>query len=126
MPDHDQKLAPADASDIAVSVAFALLFSGKKRIHNSDRMTANIAAQRIVRHLREMRIRPDEAASDRRIGTIKSARELASYEARGYEVNDRTAELEAAVRAQDTANRRGATVVEGVCGNQARASRRRH
>jgi hypothetical protein len=48
-----------------------------------------------------MRIRPDEAASDRRIGTIKSARELASYEARGYEVNDRTAGLEAAVRAQD-------------------------
>jgi hypothetical protein len=50
MPD-DQKLTPADASDIAESVAFALLFSGRKRVHDSDRMTASIAAQRIVRHL---------------------------------------------------------------------------
>jgi hypothetical protein len=47
----DQKLMPADASDIAESVAFALMFSGRKRIHDSDRMTAAIAAQRIVRHL---------------------------------------------------------------------------
>ena len=46
-----QKLTPATASDIAESVAFALLFSGKKRVHDSDRMTASIAAQRIVRHL---------------------------------------------------------------------------
>ena len=47
----DEKLTPADASDIAESVAFALLFSGRKRIHDADRMTASIAAQRIVRHL---------------------------------------------------------------------------
>jgi hypothetical protein len=32
---------------------------------------------------------------------LKSARKLAEYAAGGYEVNDRTAELEAAVRAQD-------------------------
>jgi hypothetical protein len=51
MPDPDQKLRPAAASDIAESVAFALLFSGRKRIHDSDRMTASIAADRIVRHL---------------------------------------------------------------------------
>ena len=51
MPDPDAKLTPADANDIAESVAFALLFSGKKRVHDSDRMTASIAAQRIVRHL---------------------------------------------------------------------------
>jgi hypothetical protein len=51
MPDLEEKLTPADASDIAESVAFALLFSGKKRVHDSDRMTASIAAQRIVRHL---------------------------------------------------------------------------
>jgi hypothetical protein len=50
MPD-DEKLTPADASDIAESVAFALMFSGRKRVHESDRMTASIAAQRIVRHL---------------------------------------------------------------------------
>jgi hypothetical protein len=51
MPDDAEKLTPADASDIAESVAFALLFSGKKRVHDSGRMTASIAAQRIVRHL---------------------------------------------------------------------------
>jgi hypothetical protein len=51
MPDDAEKLTPADASDIADSVAFALLFSGRKRVHDSDRMTASIAAQRIVRHL---------------------------------------------------------------------------
>jgi len=51
MPDSDAKLAPADASDIAESISFALLFSGRKRIHDSDRMSASIAADRIVRHL---------------------------------------------------------------------------
>jgi hypothetical protein len=47
----DEKLTPADASDIADSITFALLFSGRKRVHDSDRMTASIVAQRIVRHL---------------------------------------------------------------------------
>jgi hypothetical protein len=51
MPDADDKLTPADASDIADSISFALLFSGKKRVHDGGRMTASIAAQRIVRHL---------------------------------------------------------------------------
>jgi hypothetical protein len=47
----DDRLTPADASDIAESVAFELLFSGKKRVHDSDRMMASISAQQIVRHL---------------------------------------------------------------------------
>jgi hypothetical protein len=51
MPDSDAKLTPADASDIAESIAFSLLFSGKKRVHDTDRLTASVAAQRIVRHL---------------------------------------------------------------------------
>ena len=51
MPDQDEKLTPAAPEDIANSISFALLFSGKKRVHDSDRMTASIAAQRIVRHL---------------------------------------------------------------------------
>ena len=51
MTDDAEKLTPADPSDIANSVAFALLFSGRKRDHDSDRLTASIAAQRIVRHL---------------------------------------------------------------------------
>jgi hypothetical protein len=51
MPDQDEKLTLADAGDTAESIAFALMFSGKKRVHDSDRMTASIAAQRVVRHL---------------------------------------------------------------------------
>jgi hypothetical protein len=51
MPDADEKLTPADPRDIADSISFALLFSGKKRVHDSDRLTASIAAKRIVRHL---------------------------------------------------------------------------
>jgi hypothetical protein len=47
----DDRLTPADPSDIAGSIALALLFSGKKRIHDSDRLTASIAAKYIVRHL---------------------------------------------------------------------------
>jgi hypothetical protein len=51
MPESDPKLTPADASDIAESVAFALLYSGKKRHHDNDRLTAEVAARQIVEHL---------------------------------------------------------------------------
>jgi hypothetical protein len=51
MPDRDPKLTPADPSDIAQSISHALLFSGRKRIHESDRLTASIAADRILKHL---------------------------------------------------------------------------
>ena len=54
MPE-DEKLSPATSGDVAQSIAFALLFSGKKRIHDSDRMTAAIAADHIVRHLEQCR-----------------------------------------------------------------------
>jgi len=47
----DDKLKPADPQDVADSIAFALNFSGRKRVHDSDRFTARIAADRIVRHL---------------------------------------------------------------------------
>lgn len=47
----DDKLTPADPSDLADSVAFALLFSGKKRVHDSDKLMAAIAAKHIVAHL---------------------------------------------------------------------------
>ena len=50
MPD-DEKLSPADPSDIASSIAFSLLFSGRKRVHDSDTYIAAIVANRIVRHL---------------------------------------------------------------------------
>jgi hypothetical protein len=51
MPDLDQKLTQADPIDIADSIGFALMFSGKKRIHDSDRLMAAITAKHIVAHL---------------------------------------------------------------------------
>jgi hypothetical protein len=53
MTDDPPKLSPAAPDEVAESVAFALLFSGKKRVHDSDKMTASIAAQRVVRHLEQ-------------------------------------------------------------------------
>ena len=53
MPDTDQKLTPADASDIANWIAFALRYSGGKHVHDSDVFTSRIAADRIVRHLEQ-------------------------------------------------------------------------
>jgi hypothetical protein len=47
----DNKLTPAAPEDVANSISFALLWSARKRVHDSDRMTASIAADRIVRHL---------------------------------------------------------------------------
>jgi hypothetical protein len=44
-------LTPADPSDLADAIAFALIFRGKKRVHDSDRFMAKIAGDRIVRHL---------------------------------------------------------------------------
>jgi len=50
MPDAD-KLTPADPSDLADAVAFALRFEGRKRKHDADEYMAAIAAERVVRHL---------------------------------------------------------------------------
>ena len=47
----EDKLTPAESRDLAESIAFALCFSGRKRVHNSETFTARIAADRIVRHL---------------------------------------------------------------------------
>ena len=47
----NEKLKPAEPSDIAQSIAFALCYSGRKRVHDLETFTARIAADRIVRHL---------------------------------------------------------------------------
>ena len=51
MPDPDAKLTPADPSDLADAVAFALRFDGRKRVHSADQYMAAIAAERVVRYL---------------------------------------------------------------------------
>jgi len=39
MPDAD-KLTPANPSDLANTIAFALRFEGRKRVHNGDEIIA--------------------------------------------------------------------------------------
>jgi hypothetical protein len=55
MPDPDEKLTPADPHDVANAIAFALQYSGRKRVHQADDYVAKIAAERIVRHLEHSR-----------------------------------------------------------------------
>ena len=50
MPDADN-LTPADPSDLADVLAFALRFAGRKRVHNADEVMAEIVANRLVEHL---------------------------------------------------------------------------
>ncbi len=50
MPDAD-KLTPADPSDLAAALAFALRFQGRKRVHNADEIMSEIVAKRLVDHL---------------------------------------------------------------------------
>ncbi len=47
----DDKLAPADPSDLAQSISFALRFDGRKHFHRGDEFMANLTADHIVRHL---------------------------------------------------------------------------
>jgi hypothetical protein len=50
MPDAD-KLTPADPSDLANALAYALRFQGRKRVHNANEIMAGIVAKRLVDHL---------------------------------------------------------------------------
>jgi hypothetical protein len=67
MPDDDN-LTPADPRDLADAIAFALKFSGRKRVHDADAFMAKITADRIVRHLEQSQYvvmkRPPIAGSD--------------------------------------------------------------
>ena len=51
MADSDDKLSPADPSDLAAALAFALRYQGRKRVHDADEIMAEIVAKRLVRHL---------------------------------------------------------------------------
>ena len=44
-------LTPADPSDLASALAFALRFQSRKRVHNADEIMAEIVARRLVEHL---------------------------------------------------------------------------
>jgi hypothetical protein len=47
----EDKLMPADSSDLAQSISFALRFDGRKRFHRGDEFMANLTADHIVRYL---------------------------------------------------------------------------
>jgi hypothetical protein len=47
----DEPLMPAKAEDIADTLAFALRYSGRKRVHDSAEIMAAIVAKRLVEHL---------------------------------------------------------------------------
>jgi hypothetical protein len=51
MPDASDPLTPAAAEDVADALAFALRFSGRKRVHNADEFMSEIVARRLVEHL---------------------------------------------------------------------------
>jgi hypothetical protein len=50
MPDADH-LTPAKPEEIAAALAFALRYSGRKRVHDAAEMMAGIVAKRLVEHL---------------------------------------------------------------------------
>ncbi|MFL5256635.1 MAG: hypothetical protein ACJ8AI_27825 [Rhodopila sp.] len=44
-------LRPASPEEVAETIAFALRYNGRRRVHDADSMTARIAAERLVAHL---------------------------------------------------------------------------
>ncbi len=44
-------LTPADPSDVAAALAYALRYQGGKRVHNADEIMADIVAKRLLGHL---------------------------------------------------------------------------
>ena len=50
MPD-DPPLRPATAEELTQTLAFALRFHGRKRVHHADDFMSRIAAERLVEHL---------------------------------------------------------------------------
>jgi hypothetical protein len=54
MPEPPHSVAPASAieDELIESLAFALRYEGRKRVHHADDMMARITAERLVRHLR--------------------------------------------------------------------------
>ncbi len=53
MPETPPSLRPATPEELAETLAFALRYEGRKRVHDGDRLAAEIAATRLVRHLEQ-------------------------------------------------------------------------
>ena len=48
----DESLSLAKPEDVATTIAFALRYSGRKRVHDAGEMMSAIVANRLVEHLR--------------------------------------------------------------------------
>ena len=62
----DANLTPATAEDLADALAFALRYSGRKRVHDAGEMMAAIVAKRLVEHLESIGLRRHQETADRR------------------------------------------------------------
>ncbi len=51
MPEAPVPLTPAAPDDLVAALAFALRFSGRKRVHNADEIMAEIVAKRLADYL---------------------------------------------------------------------------
>jgi hypothetical protein len=51
MTEPDPKLTVAQPDDLADTLSFALRHEGRKSLHDSDKLNADIVAKRLVRHL---------------------------------------------------------------------------
>jgi hypothetical protein len=77
MPDDD-KLTPADPSDLAHSISFALRVEGRKRFHWGDEFMANPTVNHIVRYLERagyvvLKKQPALGAGDNPAGAVLRA-----------------------------------------------------
>jgi hypothetical protein len=46
-------LRPADPTEVAEALAYALRYDGKRRVHHADDAMARITAERLIRHLEQ-------------------------------------------------------------------------
>jgi hypothetical protein len=51
MTEPEQKLTPTQPDDLADTLSFALRHEGRKSQHDSDKLNADIVAQRLVRYV---------------------------------------------------------------------------
>ena len=51
--DAKKALLPASSTDLQESLAFALRFAGRKRVHQADDVMARITAVRLVAHIEQ-------------------------------------------------------------------------
>jgi|GEM_PF-1012638 len=73
LPPPGRDLLPAASDDIADSLAHALRYDGRRRVHDADALMAGLVADRLMEHLqrcgfRVMRLTPAALPDTRRHG----------------------------------------------------------